>query len=69
MCSSVTELADPPRRKVMCYPVQHALPPVRVVGVEHRRDGDTVGLMYKGEVLKINFQHFQKLVKPSIFTR
>ena len=49
-------------RRVMCYPVQHAHPPLRVAGVEHRIEGETVTLHFKSETHKLNLEHFKKLV-------
>ena len=46
----------------MCYPVQHAHPPLRVAGVEHRIEGETVTLHFKSETHKLNLEHFKKLV-------
>ena len=60
------ELPDPAHpRKVLCYPVQYAVGALQVPGVTHQIDGETVSLQYKGEIHKLNLQHFKKLVSNS----
>jgi len=51
----------PHQRKVWCYPVQFALPCPRLPTVEFFQDKDMTQLRYKGEVMRINNSHFNKL--------
>ena len=53
----------PHQRKVWCYPVQFALPCPRLPTVEFFQDKDMTQLRYKGEVMRINNSHFNKLVR------
>ena len=52
----------PHQRKVWCYPVQFAVPCPRLPTVEFFQDKDITQLRYKGEVMRINNLHFNKLV-------
>lgn len=49
-------------RKVWCYPVLFALPCPRLPPVEFLPDKDQTLLRYKGDAVRINNLHFQKLV-------
>ncbi|XP_013402356.1 phosphorylated CTD-interacting factor 1-like [Lingula anatina] len=55
------DLPEPPRRKVMCYPVLLGVPCPRMPTVEHHIEGETTYVRFKGETMKINTSHFQKL--------
>ena len=55
-----------PTSKVMCYPVQMAVPSPRLPAVELHTEGDATFLRFKGEALKINTTHFHKLVRASM---
>ena len=52
----------PHQRKVWCYPVQFALPCPRLPTMEFCQDKEQTQLRYKGEVMRINNQYFNKLV-------
>jgi len=51
----------PHQRKVWCYPVQFALPCPRLPTMEFCQDKEQTQLRYKGEVMRINNQYFNKL--------
>ena len=53
--------AVPHQRKVWCYPVHMALPCPRLPAVDFMQDKDCTQLRYKGDVVKINNQFFNKL--------
>nr|CAG4651643.1 EOG090X02BU [Triops cancriformis] len=56
--------APPPllhARKVWCYPVQLCAPCPRLPPVEFLQDKDQTMLRYKGDAVRINTLHFQKL--------
>lgn len=52
----------PHPRKVWCYPVLFALPCPRLPPVEFLQDKDQTVLRFKGDAVRINNIHFQKLV-------
>jgi hypothetical protein len=52
----------PHPRKVWCYPVLFARPCPRLPPVEFLPDKDQTLLRYKGDAVRINNLHFQKLV-------
>lgn len=56
----------PHPRKVWCYPVLFALPCPRLPPVEFLPDKDQTLLRYKGDAVRINNLHFQKLVRALI---
>ena len=56
----------PHPRKVWCYPVLFALPCPRLPPVEFLPDKEQTLLRYKGDAVRINNLHFQKLVRSSI---
>lgn len=56
------KLNVPHQRKVWCYPVQFALPCPRLPQVEFFQDKEQTQLRYKGEVLRLNNNYFNKLV-------
>ena len=51
----------PHPRKVWCYPVLFALPCPRLPPVEFLQDKDQTVLRFKGDAVRINNLHFQKL--------
>ncbi|CAH1779043.1 unnamed protein product [Owenia fusiformis] len=51
----------PPKRKVMCYPVLLATPCPRVSTPDLKTEGDVTFIRVRGEALKINTVHFQKM--------
>ena len=53
----------PQPRKVWCYPVLFALPCPRLPPVEFILDKEQTVLRYKGDAVRINNLHFQKLVR------
>lgn len=53
----------PNPRKVWCYPVLFALPCPRLPPVEFMQDKDQTVLRFKGDAVRINNLHFQKLVR------
>ncbi len=57
----------PHPRKVWCYPVLFALPCPRLPPVEFLPDKDQTLLRYKGDAVRINNLHFQKLVWLDFF--
>ena len=50
-------------RKVWCYPVLFALPCPRLPPVEFLQDKDQTILRFKGDAVRLNNIHFQKLVR------
>nr|CAG4643775.1 EOG090X02BU [Lepidurus arcticus] len=61
----VPDMDSPPpllhSRKVWCYPVQLCSPCPRLPPVEFLQDKDQTMLRYKGDAVRINTLHFQKL--------
>ncbi|KAI0233395.1 mRNA (2'-O-methyladenosine-N(6)-)-methyltransferase [Lamellibrachia satsuma] len=51
----------PPKRKVMCYPVQMSVLSPRLPVVDHQTEGQKTFLRYKGETIDINTPYFHKL--------
>ena len=56
----------PPKRKVMCYPIQMSVLSPRLPAVDHQTEGQKTFLRYKGETLDINTPHFHKLVRSTV---
>nr|CAG4646088.1 EOG090X02BU [Macrothrix elegans] len=54
-------VSAPNPRKVWCYPVLFALPCPRLPPVEFMQDKDQTILRFKGDAVRINNLHFQKL--------
>ncbi|XP_063419432.1 mRNA (2'-O-methyladenosine-N(6)-)-methyltransferase-like [Mytilus trossulus] len=51
----------PPKRKVLCYPVQMIVPVPRLPIIEMTNENEVHTLKFKGESLRINSPHFFKL--------
>lgn len=51
----------PHQRKVWCYPIQFLLPCPRLPSVEFFQDKEQTQLRYKGDVMRINNNYFNKL--------
>lgn len=70
-CSYITvdgaETAEVQDRLVYCYPVRLSIPSPPQPRVELHFENDIACLRYKGEMVKVNRGHFNKLVGLTVF--